>query len=219
MRHCSVCIGETALAKIRRTARATGARPSRAFTLVEMLVVMAIIGLLAAMLLPALARSKDHARLAQCRNRLRNLGVALRLYADEREGALPVSTCVDGPHTELTEALEGHYIEDIRSFYCPAETHPLRCFSRENFAAGRIGYFYYSCEKASKNRDVSGFLRIDVRWPRLLRATMPGETWVLSDGWFRGEATPHRHYQKGMNYLTLSGVVGFLERSPRSSFK
>ena len=194
-------------------------RSARAFTLVEMLVVMAIIGLLAAMLLPTLARSKDYARLMQCRNRLRNLGVALRLYTDERDGALPVTPCVDGPHAELTEALGGHYIEDVRNFYCPVETHPLRCYSPENFAAGRIGYFYYSCEEASKNRDVSGFLRTDVPWPRRLTATMHGDTWVMSDGWFRGEATPHRYYQKGINYLTLSGVVGFVERSPRSSFR
>ena len=194
-------------------------RRVRAFTLVEMLIVVAIVGVLAAMLLPALGRSKAQAKLMSCRNRLRNVGIGLRLYADEREDAFPVSTCVDGPHAELTEALHDEYIQDARNFYCPCETNPLRRYSPENFEAGRIGYFYYSCREASKNRDVSGFLRIDVPWPRELRSTMEPDIWVMSDCWFRGESTPHQEYQKGMNILTLSGVVEFVYRSPRSSFK
>jgi len=194
-------------------------RSTRAFTLVEMLVSMAIIGLLAAMLLPALGRAKEHARLISCRNRLRNLGVGLRMYAHEHDGFLPMSTCVDGPHTKLTGALKDRYVQEIRNFYCPSETHPERRYSRENFDAGRIGYFYYCCAEASKNRDVSGFLRIDIEWPRELHDAMPSDTWVMSDGWFRGESTPHRQYRKGMNYLTLSGAVEMVEESPRSSFK
>ena len=194
-------------------------RRHRAFTLVELLVVLAIVGVLAAMLLPALGRARYQTRLVQCRNRLRNIGVAVKLYADEHEGVLPDSTCVDGPHTKLIDALEDRYVEDPRNFYCPAETSPLRRWSPENYEAGRIGYFYYSCSEASKNRDVSGYLRIDLKWPRALHMGMSPETWVMSDVWFRGETTPHRYYKKGMNYLTLSGAVQFLESSPRSSFE
>ena len=200
------------------TSRAIG-RDLRAFTLVEILVVIAIIGLLVAMLLPALGRAKSQVQLADCRNRLRNIGVALRLYANEREDLLPMSTCVDGPQQEMTEALGGRYVEDPRNFYCPAETNPERSYTPENFEAGRIGYFYYACHEKSKNRSVSGFLRTDVKWPRQLSITMDPDTWVMSDCWFRGVATPHFYYKKGMNYLTLSGAVGFLEKSPRSTFE
>ena len=210
---------ETGLNGLSLTAETSPERACRAFTLVEMLVVIAIIGLLAAMLVPALARSRDYAMLAKCRNRLRNAGVGLLIYADEHEGHLPVSRCVDGPHRALVKSLRERYVQDVRSFYCPAETHPRRRYTHENAKAGRIGYFYYGCRERSKNRSVSGYLRIDVTWPRQLHTSMDPGTWVMSDGWFRGESTPHCNYRKGMNYLTLSGSVEFLESSPRSAFK
>jgi prepilin-type N-terminal cleavage/methylation domain-containing protein len=62
---------------------------AHAFTLIELLVVIAIIGLLASLLLPALARSKDQARNTVCVSQLRQLGIATRLYADDNNNRLP----------------------------------------------------------------------------------------------------------------------------------
>ncbi len=60
------------------------------FTLIELLVVIAIIGILAALLLPALARAKEKGKLATCVNNLRQVGLAIRLYADDDSDSLPV---------------------------------------------------------------------------------------------------------------------------------
>jgi prepilin-type N-terminal cleavage/methylation domain-containing protein/prepilin-type processing-associated H-X9-DG protein len=56
---------------------------SGAFTLIELLVVIAIIAVLAALLLPALSRSKDQARSIVCRNHLHEMGIALRMYVND----------------------------------------------------------------------------------------------------------------------------------------
>ena len=66
-----------------------GGRRSRAFTLVELLVSIAIIGLLVGILLPAFHRARQHARLVACVANMRNQGISLIQYTDQHDGRLP----------------------------------------------------------------------------------------------------------------------------------
>lgn len=72
-----------------------------AFTLIELLVVVAIIGVLASLLLPALARSRGKARAVQCASQLRQVALAIRMYVDDNADTFPRSQHSAFTHAEL----------------------------------------------------------------------------------------------------------------------
>jgi prepilin-type N-terminal cleavage/methylation domain-containing protein len=79
----------------------TMTRGRKAFTLVELLTVVAVIGLLAALLLPAVQRAREAARRAQCQGSLRQLGIALTSY-QTAAGVYPFGVGADGDGAGFT---------------------------------------------------------------------------------------------------------------------
>jgi prepilin-type N-terminal cleavage/methylation domain-containing protein len=125
----------------------------RGFTLIELLVVIAIIAILAALLLPALGKAKARAQRVACVSNLREVGVALQLWSEDRTGRLPWRTLADDGGTKgLPEAWQ-HFIvvsnEAVtpKILVCPddRERQPADGWSSmgQGFAALRNGVLSY----------------------------------------------------------------------------
>jgi prepilin-type N-terminal cleavage/methylation domain-containing protein/prepilin-type processing-associated H-X9-DG protein len=159
--------------------RLRASRPSRAFTLIELLTVIAIIGILAAILIPVVGKVRSSARATQCASNLRQVGVGLQLFANENQGRL-IWTSRDpgGPFVEWYKNLRPYVTTTpYRTGQLPVD--PFRCPDSNIIAESHFSRSYHlASEYNNRNGSDPSHHRVV-----LGRMNAPSRIVVVLDAW------------------------------------
>src|SRR5947209_6642807 len=98
-----------------------------AFTLIELLVVLSVIGILAALLLPALGRAKESGKATACLSNLHQAGIALQMYVHDNNNKLPfMADQVPGTTNTYPgpDAVLAGQLGNLNALRCPSDNNP-----------------------------------------------------------------------------------------------
>lgn len=194
------------------------------FTLVELLVVVAVIALLMGVLLPALSSARDAGRLTACRSNLRQVHQMTAVYALEYDGRLPLgyrggrmqwNTMVYSGFGDGTFVLFGRLdraglLESPEVLYCPAETAPEQAFDTDDnpWPPGTPGINVQGGYASAPLVDWA----FDEFPPRMIRTDdLLTSDPLLADGVGLPARLDSRHVT-GVNVLRADGAVAWVDR-------
>jgi prepilin-type N-terminal cleavage/methylation domain-containing protein/prepilin-type processing-associated H-X9-DG protein len=113
--------------------------PRRAFSIIELLVVIGIIAILLGLLLPTLSKARQHSRSLACKARLQNIGSAFQMYLNENDGwypPAPYSPTFNPDGLPLVSDFLERYVSENRQIWsCPAD--------HKYFSEYGLSYSYY----------------------------------------------------------------------------
>lgn len=152
----------------------------KGFTLIELLVVIAIMAILAAMLLPALARAKEKARATHCLSNLKQWGMMWHLYTDDHQASFSTGMGTSMPRGEWVLALKAYYVRKPFLLLCPVATMQRRdnTLPREvQVAWGAPGAAVYGGPTTAYD-----FPLVDTEDPRrrMIIASYGGNDWIFN---------------------------------------
>jgi len=175
------------------------AQPRRAFSLIELLVVLAIMIILATMLSSHLSVNHRRSALALCRQNLQEIFLAVTIYAGDNQGAYPLLQAARTSAAPLSRLLP-RCTTETAIFICPSSSDPPLP-EGEPFAQRRISYAYYMGRNTNKLADDA----VLSDWQVNNLPKQAGQPLFSADG-----KTPGNNHQKdGGNLLLGSGVVQF----------
>ena len=156
---------------------------SNKFTLIELLVVIAIIAILAAMLLPALSSARAAAKSAACMSNLKQINIALNMYADENDDYLPPASMKSGDSwmnyiAELKDSnglIFNHSKDTPSSFHCPAESTKFGGHTEKNAQYGHyLANIYVMGSKGTSSKRDRVYKRATFEDPDKVMLIMDG---------------------------------------------